>query len=223
MQLIGHRGAPLERPENTISSFLRALELGADAVELDVHATADGIVVVHHDADLSGRAIAELTYDEVAAYVIGRDERVPTLQSVLDAIASRAIVYVEIKGDGIEYRVVDVIRRCPAPHQCSMHSFDHAMIRHARALAPELNYGILVEDRAGGDLVAQMRMAHATDLWPHQKLVDPAMVEAIHEAGGRVIAWTVNDERLARRLAAAGVDALCTDKISLMRQALSLK
>ncbi|MDQ6830726.1 MAG: glycerophosphodiester phosphodiesterase, partial [Gemmatimonadota bacterium] len=194
-----------------------------DAVELDVHATSDGVVVVHHDPDFGGRAIAEMTHADVARVVLAINERVPTLAAVLDAVAQHGAVYVEIKGSGIEARVVDVIRKCPAPQQCAVHSFDHAMVRRARALAPELTFGILVEDRAGGDLVAQMRAAHATDVWPHYKLVDSAMVAAIHDAGGRVITWTVNEERLARRLAAAGVDGLCSDAIPLVRQALSFE
>ncbi len=121
-ELIGHRGAPRERPENTLASFLRALDLGADAVELDVHATRDGVVVVHHDfvpraessvAALGGRPIAELTAADLGTFQVA-GEPIPTLASVLEAIGGRATVYVEIKGRDIEEAVIATIESAPS-------------------------------------------------------------------------------------------------------------
>ncbi|MEP6690871.1 MAG: glycerophosphodiester phosphodiesterase [Gemmatimonadaceae bacterium] len=221
MQFIGHRGAPRDFPENTMSSFLRAIELGADAVELDVHATSDGVVVVHHDSVVRGvrRAIAATTIDELSALDVGGGERIPTLAAVLDAIAPRAFVYVEIKGEGIEVKVIDEIRRASDPSRCAIHSFDHSLVRRAQAIAPELRYGVLTEHR--GDPAAQLAAAGARDYWPSHKIVDAALVSAVHHAGGRVVAWTVNTAREARHLAGLGVDALCGDDVALLRGALA--
>src|SRR5687768_16417859 len=134
--MIGHRGAPRERPENTLASFLRALDLGADAVELDVHATRDGVVVVHHDfvpradasvAALRGRPIAELTAAELATFKTS-GEPIPTLAAVLEAIGPRATVYVEIKGRDIESSVIDTIAGAPSVRGVAVHSFDHRAV-----------------------------------------------------------------------------------------------
>jgi glycerophosphoryl diester phosphodiesterase len=225
-QLIAHRGAPRERPENTLPAFLRALELGAEGIELDVHATADGVVVVHHDpvpratppsGALAGRRIDSLTFDELQGFSIRGLALIPTLAEVLAVVKGRVELYVEIKGTGIERAVVEVIRESPAPERCAVHSFDHAAVRRARELAPELRGGILF-DREPVDVVGAMRAADALDVWPQFELVNESLVEAVHDAGGRVIAWTVNRPERAAALAELSVDGLCSDLLPVIRR-----
>lgn len=229
--LIGHRGAPRERPENTLPSFLRALELGADGIELDVHTTADGVVVVHHDevpratppsGRLAGKRIDALTFDELQGFSVRGLALIPTLAEVLAAMRGRVDVFVELKGHDVEGPTVDVIRASAHPERCAVHSFDHEAVRRARALAPELRGGILF-DRSITDVGRAMREAGgALDVWPQWELIDAALVRAVHDAGGRVIAWTVNRPERAAALAALGVDGLCTDYLSPIADALSV-
>lgn len=215
-ELVAHRGAPRERPENTMPSFRRALELGADAIELDVHATRDGVVVVHHDPvphtapepRLHGVPIADLTWDDLRRFEVAPGVGIPRLADVLALVGERAVVYVEIKGSAIERAVVECIRAARA--RCAVHGFDHAAVRRVKALAPELATGILVEEYLQ-DPAAALAAAGARDLWPHWTLVDAKLVERVHAHGGRVVPWTVNDPAAAARLVATGVDALCTD------------
>jgi len=226
--LIGHRGAPRERPENTLPSFMRALELGADGIELDVHTTIDGVVVVHHDevpratapsGRLTGKRIDALTFDELQGFSVRGMALIPTLAEILTAVRGRAQVFVELKGHGVEQAVIDVIRKSPDPERCAVHSFDHEAVRRARAIAPEIRGGILF-DRPIDDVPGAMRAADALDVWPRWDLIDAALVAAVHGAGGRVIAWTVNRTEAAAELAALGVDALCTDQLPLLQHAL---
>lgn len=226
--LIGHRGAPRERPENTLPSFLRALELGADGIELDVHATQDGVVVVHHDdvpratapsGRLAGRRIDTLTFDELQGFSIRGMALIPTLEESLAVIKGRCDVFIEVKGENIERAVIDVIARSPAPERCAVHSFDHETVRRLRAMAPEIRGGILL-DRPCPDVAALMRATNTSDVWPHWEYTDRALVDAVHDAGGRVIPWTVNRPDRARTLTALGVDALCTDLLQEIRCAL---
>jgi glycerophosphoryl diester phosphodiesterase len=216
-EIIGHRGAPRAYLENTVPSFLCALEAGAGAVELDVHATKDGEVVVHHDPRLErrhlrashpGPEIAAHTLEELLVYAGDLRERVPRLAEVLSLVDGRATVYVEVKGAGIEPLVVDVIRASRA--RCAIHAFDHRVAQRVAALAPEIPRGILsasyVLDPAG-----DLRRASARDYWQHWEMIDAALVDAVHGAGGRVIAWTVNEIADAERLASLGVDGLCSD------------
>ena len=137
MEHIAHRGAKRELPENTLGAFRRAFERGADAIELDVHATRDGVVVIHHDPDLgrsfgplAGRAIAALEWSALGAVEIAEELAVPTLAQLLAIIPSGATAYVELKGDGIERLVADVVRASSA--RCAVHSFDHEAIRRLR-------------------------------------------------------------------------------------------
>ena len=226
-ELIGHRGAPRERPENTLASFLRALDLGADAVELDVHATRDGVVVVHHDpvprgetsnASLRGRAIADLTLAELSTYRVS-GEPIPTLATVLEAIGSRARVYVEVKGRGIEAQVIDTIAQAADVATVPLHSFDHRVLSRARAIDPNVQGGILlVSYLLQPD--AALRTTGARDYWQEWSLIDADLVKSVHGARGRVIAWTVNDPDVARRLADMGVDGICTDVLPTVAPAL---
>ena len=209
VELIGHRGAPHDRPENSLASFDLALSQGADAVELDVHATADGTVVVHHDPEVAGAAkpIVRMSDAELARLRV-RGEPVPTLDAVLELCAGRCRVYVELKGRGLADRVVARIRAHRA--ECAVHSFDHRAVHRVREIAPELRRGILL-DAYLVDVASALRAADAQDLWQQWSWIDAPLVAAARSAGARVVAWTVNDAVEASTLVALGVPALCTD------------
>ena len=222
---IAHRGAPRELRENTLPSFLRALERGAQAIELDVHATADGVVVVHHDPRLkpdtarpqfAGRAIREMSWAELQRVLYRDGHGLPTLAEVLEAVGSRAKVYVEVKQPGIEAAVVGLLRASGT--RTAVHAFDHRVIRAVHALAPEIATGILV-DAYLLDAPHALAEAHAHDFWPSVEFCDGALIDQVHAAGGRVIAWTANDPAVIAALAAAGVDGLCTDDVRLLDEA----
>ena len=214
---IGHRGAPREFPENTLPGFLRAVDRGADAVELDVHRTRDGAVVIHHDPmlrqlDGSPVAITTLTLAELRDWPLPDGARIPTLADVMDALGDSATVYVELKGDGVGDAAVDVALEFG--HWFAFHSFDHDAVLGLQARYPDLDYGLLF-DAGTPDVAARAAEYPVRDLWPHRSVVDQALVRAAHAAGKRVLVWTVNDAHEARRLAALGVDGLCGDDVRL--------
>ena len=222
VELVGHRGAPRERRENTLPAFAAALALGADAIELDVHLTRDGIAIVHHDpvprvtgADGAPerRSFPQLAFADVESMRLEGDERIPTLESVLALAAGRATVYVEIKDARAVAESVRVITRSGA--SCAVHSFDHRVARDARALAPDLPVGLLSSSYLL-DTAGTLRAAGARDWWQEWRFIDAALVRQVHDAGGRVVAWTVNDADAAARLVALGVDALCTDLLRVV-------
>ena len=222
IERIGHRGAPREYPENTLPAFERAIERGADGIELDVHVTADDIPIVHHDPDVPARAragraatraLAQMTWDEVRRVELAPGITIPSLQQVLTAIGSRATVYVELKGSNAERATLDVITASPA--RCAVHSFDHAAIRRAAQLAPAVRRGILF-DAYPDDIDAALRDTAALDVWPEWTLIDAALVQRVHARGGRVIAWTVNTSAAADELIRLGVDGLCGDDVRLL-------
>jgi glycerophosphoryl diester phosphodiesterase len=216
---IGHRGAPREFPENTLPSFARAIELGADAIELDVHVTADSVPVVHHDPDVSisgvraKQPIVSMTWPRLSRVELAPGVFVPSLEQVLALAAAKVIVYVELKGRDVEEPTIAAIRESRA--QCAVHSFDHASITRASQIAPQLRRGILF-DAYPVDVARSMRSASALDVWPQWELIDQTLVERVHEAEGRVIAWTVNNTADAKRLIALGVDGLCGDDVRLL-------
>lgn len=214
--MIAHRGASRERLENTLPAFALALERGADAVELDVHCTSDGEVVVHHDPRVGGRAIAETTWSDLSGMRITGDNRVPRLADVLGTIGDRATVYVELKGAGIEDQVLALLKQ--RGRRYAVHSFDHDAIARVASKAPAVSRGVLL-DRGTKNASARLREAasrtKARDAWPHYSLVDRAFITAANELGVRVIAWTVNTMKDAERVVALGVAGICTDDVRL--------
>lgn len=198
-ELIAHRGASRERPENTLPAFERAVELGADAVEFDLHLHADGVIRVHHDA-------------------LPVPPDAPTLEEVLTFLAAGGrVAYCELKGPGTAPGAVLAIQRSGVTG--AVHAFDHRQIAEARTLAPGIPRGVLEASYPVHPLAA-LEAVGGRDLWRHRDYIDAPLVRAAHEVGARVIAWTVNETAEIERLAALGVDALCTDDIALARRVL---
>lgn len=213
-ELIAHRGASRERAENTLAAFERAVELGANAVELDVHRTSDGHLVVHHDPLLASSAgavpIASLTLARIGAFR-ATGEPVPTLGEVITRVGSRVRIYCELKGTGTAGPAVGALG--PLGDMAAVHSFDHRMVAEARRLAPAVPRGVL-ETSYHRDPVIALRDVGGRDLWQHEPLIDADLVRAAHDAGCRVIAWTVNQPVRAAELVAMGVDGICTDDLA---------
>lgn len=209
--IIAHRGASRERPENTLPAFARAIELGADGVELDVHVDPDGVLRVHHDP-LPPGALAD------AAGTGHRAAGPPLLDEVLALLtAAGCVAYCELKGPDTAAGTVAAIRSAGGP--AAVHAFDHRQVEQARLLAPEIPRGVL-EVSYPLDSLAALRSVQGRDLWRHRDFVDASLVRSAHEAGCRVIAWTVNEPAQMEAFARLGVDGLCTDDPALARHVL---
>jgi glycerophosphoryl diester phosphodiesterase len=215
-QRIAHRGASVERLENTLEAFTLAVRRGAEAVELDVHLTRDGVVVVHHDPDVGKWPIRTTDWADLTEVRLKDDARIPTLEGVMKAVGDDAEVYIEIKGADVEGPALEVARaHC---RRYAVHSFDHSAVERAMHIAPNVARGVLL-DRGTANPVEAMRQAHARvkprDVWPHFSLVDEAFMSAASKLGFRVITWTVNATKDATRLSKLGVAGLCGDDVRL--------
>ena len=215
---IAHRGMPRLARENTLTAFSLALEAGADAIELDVHCSADGIPVVHHDAVLSdGTPIASLSAEQIATRTADPANGVPTLAETCRLVGHRAVLFVEIKARGIEAEVLGVLDDFEG--DAAVHSFDHDLVARVHAIDPTRRVGVLLDEGttwSPADVITLMRRTEALDVWPHHSLVTEELVQAVHSANGRVLAWTVNDRALADRLVRDGVDGLCGDDVRVL-------
>ena len=214
---IAHRGVPGERVENTLPGFMLAIELGADAIELDVHLSSDGVVVVHHDAVVLAHAIANTSWRDLSHLVLPGGERLPRLQDVLEAVGNRAAVYIELKGGRGEDEIVDIARRFG--QRWAIHSFDHGAMARVARRAPGIPRGVLL-DKDTTDAVKELHRAVGRvlprDVWPHWSLVDREFMLEASELALRVIPWTVNSADTARELLALGVEGICTDDVRIL-------
>lgn len=212
---IGHRGAAGLAPENTLPGFALALELGVDAIELDVHCCEDELVVIHDD-DLArttsghGR-VATSPLAMVRSVDAGDGARVPLLSEVLDLVGDRAALNIELKGAGTAGPVVALLRaRGATPERVLLSAFDHAELLAARAAAPEFQRGALF-GRLRGDPVAAARAVDAVSVNLHRQTVRASVMKRIRDAQLRCYVYTVNDTAEATRLADMGVGGVFTD------------
>ena len=222
--VIAHRGASGYEYENSRAAFRRAVMLDADGVELDIHATSDGAIVVHHDPELPGVGpIALLTSAEARQVRIRNGEPLPLLQEVLDLVGDHD-VWVEVKSlpGAHDQALLEVLDAGPVPHRYAVHSFDHRIVRRLGEERPELARGILLSAYLD-DPVAALRAVGATTLWQEWQLVDQALVEAVHAAGCRINAWTVNEVGDLEHLVRLGVDGLCGNYPDRIRVALAAR
>lgn len=220
--VIAHRGASGYEYENSRAAFRRAVMLDADGVELDIHSTRDGGIVVHHDPEIPGVGpIAQLTLAEARQLRIPNGETVPMLAEILELVGDRD-VWVEVKSLAPAYDQVllAVLEKGPAPQRYAIHSFDHRIVRRLGEMQPGLRRGILLSAYLC-DPVAVMRSVGASTLWQEWQQVDQELVTQIHQAGSTIIAWTVNEIGDLDRMVRFGVDGLCGNYPDRIRVAIA--
>jgi glycerophosphoryl diester phosphodiesterase len=222
--VIAHRGASGYEYENSRAAFRRAIMLDANGVELDVHATRDGALVVHHDPDVPGVGpIAQLTQAEAKQLRIRNGETLPLLQEVLDLVGDHD-VWVEVKTlpPAHDRALLAVLEEGPAPARYAVHSFDHRIVRRLGEACPSLRRGVLLSAYLE-DPVGALQAVGATTLWQEWQQIDQDLVRRVHEAGAQIIAWTVNEIGDIERLARLGVDGLCGNYPDRIRVALAVR
>ena len=239
-----HRGGAALWPENSLLAFRSALALGVDALELDLHLTADGEVVVLHDPSLDRTstgtgAVRDLKLADLAAVRLKTREgavtaeRVPTFAQVLDLVApTSAELLPEIKVDanrqrydGIEGKVLALIRARGLLSRTTIQAFQVETIRRLRELEPKARTMLLVA-RGGvergrarpAEAVRRARELGATDLGMNHRLIDTDVMSAARAAGIRVAAWTPNEEADIRRMVELGVDMVMSDRPDLAKR-----
>ncbi len=235
--VLAHRGASAHAPESTLAAFRLAVESGADGIELDVHLSRDGEVVVIHDDQVDrttdGRGwVHEMTLAELRSLDAGRwfgpgfaGERIPTLAEVLEAVGGALrLINIELKAGpssrpGLVQRVVETVRRLGLEERCVISSFNHFALREVKRIEPSLRTGILyVEGLVEPWIYA--RQVPADALHPPHYVVIPELVEGAHRAGLAVHTWTVDAPDEVRRVAACGVDAIITNDPAAVRSVL---
>ncbi len=236
LEIVAHRGVPDKAPENTIPSFERAIELGADAVELDVRLTSDRVPVVHHylylhqatcvSGPIFERTFAQLQDVQVLcrAHSGGNDYRIPSLDQVLATIGGRIGLEIEIKGPEPESaEIVGAVlgRFRHLWKSIEVTSYEPALLLAVGERCPGVAMDLLFprsEDWMGLDVVAylaghraRLARARAVHLHPSQLALD--VVSAIRRQGIEVHAWDVNDEQALRTAVDLKVPRVCTDRL----------
>ncbi len=216
IKIIGHRGAPAEEPENTLSSLRRALDLGAAAVELDVQLTRDGRLAVIHDETLdrttNGRgAVRDRTLAELKQLDAGKGEPIPSLEEVLELVQGRGRLLVELKQPEAAPALLKFFRKNRAFEVARVISFWHPAVQALKAAEPRLKTGILLVGRPA-DPAALAHAARADTLVLNYRYLDRDLVAAAHRQELRVIAWNIDDPEILPTYLELNLDAICTNR-----------
>ncbi|RMF95079.1 MAG: hypothetical protein D6741_12050 [Planctomycetota bacterium] len=227
-----HRAGATHAPENTLAAVEIAIEHHADAIEIDVQETADGHVVVAHDADLMKVAgvplvIEEATLDELQKVDIGSyfdpryaDQRVPELRDMLEACRDRIPLVIELKryghGAHLATLVVEAVEQAGMADQVRLMSLDRALVRELRELRPDWSVGQLTA-MAVGDLTRD----DVAFLGVNMSLASRDLIRSAHRREKEVYVWTVNDPVWAAVLASRDADGILTDDVPTARRALA--
>ncbi len=230
--IVAHRGAAGRAPENTIAAVQAALDDRADWVEIDVQESADGDVIVVHDSDfmkLSGNPVKvwDVTREQLAEIDIGSwfasefaDERVPTLQDVLEISRDTARVVIELKYYGhdeqLEQRVAEIVEAAVMSDRVAIMSLKYDAVLKMKQLRPEWTVGLL-----SATAVGDLSRLDADFLAVSMNMVSRGFVRRAHQAGKEVFAWTVNDPVSMSQMIARGVDGIITDEPAMARQVLA--
>ena len=230
--ILGHRGVPGAAPENTLAGFQEAVRLGADGIELDVHLSSDGEIVVIHDERLERTTdgtglVAEKSLGELeelnAAAKFGRGfeaQKIPTLDRVFDVVGDACrLINIEIKSGvvlypRIEEKLVELVRRRGVQRKVIFSSFNHYSLVALKKLAPEMSIGLLYVGALVDPWHYALRIG-AEALHPVHYTVFREFVAGAHAAGVQVNPWTCDSPGDIHRVLAAGVDALITNDVAL--------
>ncbi|MBM3264103.1 MAG: glycerophosphodiester phosphodiesterase [candidate division Zixibacteria bacterium] len=215
--IIAHRGASGVglAPENTLAAFRLALELGADLVELDVHRTGDGRIVVIHDATLDRTtdrrgAVRDLAFSEILDADAGGGQPIPALFEVLELVRNRALALIEIKPPDITQSVIAAIRDAEASDFVVLQSFYPNVIAETLQLAPDIPRALLI-GKPGGDIIRQANAVGAGVVVPAFSFVTAETIRETRLRGLAVWTYTVDAEPDMRRMIALGVDGIITN------------
>ncbi|MET7437253.1 glycerophosphodiester phosphodiesterase [Streptomyces sp. NPDC004082] len=216
---IGHRGVMGVEPENTLRSFVAAQQAGLDLIELDLHLSKDGALVVMHDADVDRTTdgtgpIAEKTLAELRALDAGRGERVPVFEEVLDAV--RSPLQAEIKDVAAARALAEVMIRRDLVGRVEVLSFHDEAIAEIARLVPGVRTA-LVASRYGVDVVDRATAVGATTLVLNIRRLTLEVVERARKADLRIIGWVVNTQDHLRLVRALGLDGATTDYPEIKR------
>lgn len=222
MKILGHRGAKGEQPENTILGIHHALDCGVHGIEVDLHLTRDGEIVVIHDDSVdrttNGRGqVRELTLTEIKELDAGLGQEVPTLEELLQLFSTQSGVtlFLELKAPGFEKQLIERLKSFPYRHQLVLKSFNHKILKKINELDPELTlapliYGLPLDPAGiiksvGGKILSLSIQTY-----------DAELVDQVHREGFKVCVWNCNDPAELVKIKSSGVDWVGTDYPSMI-------
>jgi glycerophosphoryl diester phosphodiesterase len=213
---IGHRGARGEKPENTLLGIRHALELGLDGIEIDIHLSQDGELIVIHDETLdrttNGKGLVnKYSVEKLKTFDAGSGEKIPTLSEVIDLMKEfDKELFIEMKAPGAEEKILKLIKEKKFSDLSILKAFNHRLILNFKNLAPNIRAQVLM-DSLPIDPVSIIKSAKADGISVNTKMLDKTLVDQCHQAGFFVTTWNANTKEDLLKFTEMKVDYVCTD------------
>jgi len=216
---IGHRGAKAYEPENTLRSFKKALDLGANAIEIDARLTKDGELVCLHDKKLerttNGKGLVnERTLKEIKKLDAGKGEKVPTVEEALRFIDKKAKVLIDLRNDEAVDKVLKILKKTGLIEKTILISSKADILKHVKEIEPNIETGMwYVKHQNPLKTALEIKLNYLKPIWfsCHSEIIKKA-----HENGIKVLTWVVNEKSKVQELVKKGVDGIVTDKPDIL-------
>lgn len=232
---IAHRGCSSLAPENTLSSFRKALEIGVDGIELDIRFTKDKEIIVIHDnlvdRTTNGKGkINELTLKQIKKLNIidkttGKllNETIPTLKEVIDLVRDRAILWIEMKEKGGEEKIIKLLESKGVMSNVTLISFNSQNLKKVKIINPLVSTGIIIGNTRGtsSNFLQEVLGCYADIVDIEQKFISEEIVKMIHSQGKMVGVWTVNEKKKMKKFVEMGVEMLSTNYPQILKELLN--
>jgi glycerophosphoryl diester phosphodiesterase len=224
--IIAHRGASNLAPENSLKAFRKAIELGADYIEFDIHKSKDGKIIIMHDANIfrmTGKSgiIKNMTFEELKNLEVGDGEKIPTLFMLIKLAKGKIALNCEIKVKGLEEKLVEILQENDIIESTLISSFKTGILLKIQKLEPQLRLAVLRPSRMQWitSLISPKRMITTATknrfyaVNPRCFFVNNKFVERAHNHNLKVFPWTIDSEKKMKKLVKIGVDGIITNNI----------
>jgi glycerophosphoryl diester phosphodiesterase len=214
MIIMGHRGAAALEPENTLLSIGRAMEIGVNAVEIDVRLSKDKEIVVIHDSTVDRTTdgtgpVCSFTVDELKKLDAGKGQRIPTLQEVIEFIDGKVNLVIELKEEGTVASVFELIKRNNIDDSVYVISFWHRLVKTIKEMDSHIKTGVLLVGCPVDTCIATQTSADA--LVMNYSFIDIKFVQTAHRGNLKVFVWNIDKRNLLKPYADMGVDGIGTN------------
>ncbi|PWA06963.1 glycerophosphodiester phosphodiesterase [Flavobacterium psychrotolerans] len=217
---IGHRGAKGYAPENTLLSFQKAIDMAVDGIELDVHLSSDGEIIVIHDDTIdrttNGKGIVnKLSLSELRKFKIEKEQTIPTLTEVFNLVNQQCFINIELKGNGTAKPVVALIERYVLNKNWDyrrflISSFDWNALQEVRLLNSKIPVGVLTQTNL--DLaLAFAKFIKAETIHPYFHLLTKENTKQMHDEGISIFSWTINEMEDIQKIKSFNVNGIISD------------
>ena len=216
-----HRGSSAYAPENTMISFRKALQLGANGIELDLQRTKDGKIVIFHDKNIDKKSngkgkISDYTYKELLDFDFGswfdikyKDERIVLFENFAKEFLSKNLTFaIELKQEGIEKDVLDIIKKYTTHDDIYITSFNFNVLNNVRAIDSNIKLSWLIEDRINIDNISKLLEINGIQICPNAEDVTIEDIKLANKSGVRVRLWGVSNEDIMRKAFNFNIDGM---------------